>query len=149
MYIITSHSDWAGCDTRSMFLRQSLTGIQGFPSLRMVAKTRLKNLVCSTIYLLLEVEFKSYFSQWYQCYVKCNKPRLEVKLMSPCLFSTTINITPRYSLKCYTYYFIPRLTISVVKFLEAIHIYIYIYIYIYNISIYMHIYIYIYIYIYI
>ena len=51
LFIFTNPSARAGYDTRSIFKR-NLTGflIQSFPSPRLVASPRLKNLVCPTIY---------------------------------------------------------------------------------------------------
>ena len=51
LIIFTNPSTRAGYDTRSIFER-SLTGLNSevFPSPRLVASIRLKNLVCPTIY---------------------------------------------------------------------------------------------------
>ena len=65
--------------------------IQSILSPRLVASPRLKNLVCPTIYPLLEGEYlDSYLS-----YVKCNQSGPGFELVSPCPYPATITITPR------------------------------------------------------
>ena len=50
VYIFTNPSARAGYDTRSIFKWSLQVWIQSFPSPRLVASPRLKNLVCPTIY---------------------------------------------------------------------------------------------------
>ena len=87
--VFNNSSTRAGCDTRSVF-----NG--GFNSKFSFFETRLKKTVCPTIYFLIAggkiIGFKSISAMGNA-----------VKLISPCPFPTTVNITPRTPPKLYLY----------------------------------------------
>ena len=95
IYIFTNVSAWAGCDTRSLFMR-NLTGLNiGFPSLGPVAIPRLKRPVCSTNLpkdggrIVGLISSPSVFTL---CEMQTASSRIWTRAPRP--FLTTITITP-------------------------------------------------------
>ena len=81
--------------TQGQFFKRSLTGLNSdFPSSRLVALPRLKNLPYYFTHSWRENNWIHTFPKGISA-EKCNQSRPGFELVSPCPFPTTITITPR------------------------------------------------------